>query len=252
MRLNKLAAFSCLFLALVFAGAVTADTFSAGQFVTHDQGDWGFGGAETSLLVADFNSVYAAENDVLSVGVVGTSGEFYLAFTGANGVGYYVPTGGLAGPLTMSLTNPTETSSGVFGGDVVVLDLNIAFNQAGDLSGTSSTLFGNLVLANFTGSLSGLDGLTVSQFLNDVADPCLAGGACPYGLGNVASITDDLGTAFEGGYPMTFAEDYLALPSSGTPTPTPEPSSVLLLGPGLVGLGLLRRRFKSEDAHALE
>jgi hypothetical protein len=198
--------------------------------------------------------VYAGTNEVLIAGVVGAPGQFNVAFTSADAVLGYLPTAGAPGSLTASLLNPSSVSNvtGVFGGDVVSLELNIAFNNAGLLGSTASSPFGDLVLTNFTGSLSGLNGLTVSQFLA-IAETCLAGGSCPDGLDNIATITAELNVSFEGGtvqsgfFPScspaecTFADSYLAPPSSVTPAP--EPSSLLLLAPGLAGVALLRRRF---------
>jgi len=90
---------------------------------------------------------------------------------------------------------------------------------------------------NYSGGLSGLNGLTVSQFLA-IANTCLGDGSCPYGLNNVAGITDELDASFPGGTVSTFADSNLALPSSVTP----EPSSLLLFGTSLLGLVPFRRK----------
>jgi hypothetical protein len=90
MRLNKLAAFLFIFLPLACAAAAKADSFSVGEFVTYDQGNWGNGAKSLGdeLLYADYASVYAPESDVLTVGVVGNPGQYYLAFTNATAVSY--------------------------------------------------------------------------------------------------------------------------------------------------------------------
>ena len=49
---------------------------------------------------------------------------------------------GLAG----AAGGPTSSPSGSFGGDVLVLRLNVDFSDAGFLHGTSKIPFGNLVL----------------------------------------------------------------------------------------------------------
>jgi hypothetical protein len=231
-------AFSAISLTLACAGQAKADPdFKPMQFVTYSQNDWGSGAVAPSLLSADYDAVFTAENEVLIVGSV-SPGLYNLAFTSASNVTDYLPTVGTPAPLTTSLTNPTSSSSGGFGGDVVALTLNVDFSATGFLHGASSIPFGNLLLTNFSGGLSGLDGLTVSQFLA-VANTCLGDGSCPYGLYNVATITDDLNFSFESGTPSAFADYNLALPA----TPTPEPSTLLLLGSGLASLGFLRRRF---------
>ena len=250
MGLNRLAAFSCtsLLLVLVWTGPAQADGFSSGQFVTYTQAAWGVGGvpAATSLLTADYNSVYQGTGGDLIVGVTGTPGQFFLELQSSGAVLGFIPTSGQASALTTNLLDPTTSQTGVFGGDVVALALDVDFSNAG-LLGTSSIPFGDLVLVNFGPASSPnsvnpfeeLNGLTVNQFLA-TANTCLGGGPCQLGIDNTDQITLDLGAAFFEGTPSTFAEDHLVLPSSTT-TPAPEPSSVALLGAGLLGiLGLVK------------
>jgi PEP-CTERM motif len=234
-------------LTLACVDGAKADSFSTGEFVTYNEGDWGAGGAEASLLAANYDSLYAGTNDVLTEGVTGNPSLYFLEFTSAGAVLTYLPASGTPAPLTTSILNPATSPSGLFGGDVLALTLNIDFNNAGLLGSASSIPFNDLLLTNFTGSLSGLNGLTVNQFLA-TANTWLSSGSCPYGLQNIATITDDLNASFEGGTVSTFADDYLDLPSSGSSgsgTTVPEPSSLILLVLGLAAVALLGRRFQN-------
>lgn len=245
MGFNKLVAFSLM---LACAGTAKADGFLTGQFVTYGQGDWGSGGPASSLLSANYDTVYASTSEVLIVGVTGNPSQFGMAFTSSSAVTAYIPSLGAPGPLTASLTNPTSSPSGIFGGDVVALKLDIDFSNAG-LLGTSSVPFGDLVLTDLssfvspdgTFDLSALNGLTVNQFLGD-ANTCLAAGQC-LSVDAIDGLTEDLLGSFDGGTVSTFADDHLALP--GSTTPAPEPSSLLLLASALAAAllhGRLLRR----------
>lgn len=121
------------------------------------------------------------------------------------------------------------------GGDVTALELNVAFSNAG-LLGTSSVPFGDLVLTNFTGGLSEFSGLTVSEFLA-LAETCLGDGSCPSGAGNVDGLAGNLSFSFALGTVTAFADDHLTL--LATTASMPEPSSLLLLAPGLAIIGFL-------------
>src|ERR1700677_5219223 len=199
MGLNRLAALSCtsLLLILVWAGPAQADGFSSGQFVTYTQAAWGVGGvpAATSLLTADYNSVYQGTSGDLIVGVTGTPGQFFLELESSGAVLGFIPTSGQASALTTNLLDPTTSQTGVFGGDVVALALDVDFSSAGFLRGTSKIPFGDLVLVNFGPASSPnsvnpfdeLNGLTVSQFLA-MANTCLGGGSCVLGIDNANEI----------------------------------------------------------------
>ena len=86
--------------------------------------------------------------------------------------------------MTADATNPTSTSAGVFGGQVLALKLNVDFGNVGPAVGFSGGV-GNLVLNDST---SPLNGYTVSQILA-VANTALGGGSIPAGL-TISSLND--------------------------------------------------------------
>ena len=224
-----------LALTLASAGAANANSWVPGAVITYDQVDWKNNPAGTALLTADYPSVYAPTFGVVTVGLPNTG--FTLSFGGSSKVLAFLPQVAPPGVLTGNLVDPTTTPAGSFGGSVLALQLNVDFSNAGFLVGTSGIPFGNLVLTNFS-TLTNLNGLKVSQFLAD-ANTCLGGGACIDSVANLDNVAGELNFSFDAGVPSAFAQTNLALP--GSVTPTPEPSSLLLLTTGLLGLGWARR-----------
>src|SRR5215831_2611226 len=99
-----------LALVLACAGAASADIWSPGDLTTYGQGSWGgcsptsppsktcdpsFPDPGATLLVADFNTVYAAAGGVIT----GSSSGFTMVFTDAASVLVYMPSIGPFAPL---------------------------------------------------------------------------------------------------------------------------------------------------------
>jgi hypothetical protein len=234
-----------LTLTLACASAAHATSFQIGQFVTFGGGDWGNGGVATGLLLTDYSSVYVSTSGVLTVGLPNTG--FTMKFSSPVTVNAYLPAVGTPAPLNQNLVDPLSSSSGTFGGDVLGLQLDVDFSNAGFLAHAAGITFGDLVLQNLS-TTPALNGLTVNQLLAD-ANTCLGGGSCIYSAAILDGVAGDLTLSFLGGTPGTVsfggvnfsANTNLALP--GSVVATPEPSSVLLLFSGLAGLGFARRRF---------
>ena len=236
--------------ALLIANAANAAPFQNGDFTTYVQGSWGTSSsAAGTLLTANFNSVYAATFNTVTVGLPTTG--FTMTFDAPTALFNYLPAGGSPGTLNGNLLDPTSTSSGTFGGDVLALQFDVDFSKAGFLLHPSGIPFGSLVLQNFS-TLPALNGLTVSQFLGH-ANTCLGGGSCIESIGVMDTVTADLTDSFLGGIvhpPVTSngvdfsTQVNLALPPSAVPLPGALP----LFASGLVGLLLLGWRRKKKTA----
>ena len=183
--------------------------FQPGEFITYSQESWGATpspGNAAQLLIDRFHAVYPG--GAMEVGPSGSAG-FSILFTSAPAVLNYLPSSGGPGPLNADLIDPTSTSSGYFGGTVSAFQLNVDFNDAGELAGISNTLFGDLVIAETV--YPHFNGLTVRQFLAE-ANRFLGGGVNPNSFEDLALITADVTRAFEGGTPDQFAQDHLRFP----------------------------------------
>jgi hypothetical protein len=240
---------------LLCSGTARADGFTTGGFVTYAQGDWNTDPTATALLENNFGNVYASNGFTLDVGV-----GYSISFDNATAILNYLPTPGFAAPLTSDQLDPTSTASGVFGGDVTDLALDVDFSAAG-LLGTSTVPYGDLVLTGWSGDLAGLNGMTVSDLLA-VAEAELGGSSTTFPIADLDAVVAQTSAAFPAGSTIVngmvtitdgefvgtlpFATDHLEFPDSApnpnTPTTTPEPSSLLLLSAGLAALGFMKRR----------
>ena len=171
------------------------------------QGGWGapaHGGNIGALLANNFATVYGSSGVL-----IGSSTGFSLKFTSATAVHNYLPAGGTPNALTASAVNPTSSSAGVFGGQVLALQLAVDFANKGITAGTP---LGNLVLIDPT---SPLYGNTINQILQK-ANTALAGGAVPAGM-TISSLNDlvtSLTASFDGGVESGWASSYLSLTAS--------------------------------------
>jgi PEP-CTERM motif len=221
-------------LTLAYTGAANATVWVTGDLTTYDQGGWDSN--PNSILTNHYSAVYGGGSLIIG-------GNFGLAFSNASAVLAYLPASGTARPLTASLQDPTDSASGVFGGDVLALQLDIDFSDAGFLSGTSGIHFGDLILENFS-TIPGLNGLTVRQFatiINALLGDGSSGGFTTGDITALDPIVQDVASAFEGGTPSGFAQTNLVAPAAFA-SQVPEPSSLLLLASGLLGVAVRYNR----------
>jgi len=168
-------------------GWVHGDSFAFSQL------EWGASGGTAAQLLSDnYFDLYASTQGVIELGIPGAAG-FSNLFTNPLDIVEYLPTGFTPGPLTADLIDPSRDVSGIFGGEVTALKLNVDFSDAALLDG-SGIRFGDLALCHFN-ALPLLDGMTVRQFLG-VTNTLLGGGAGPYSIAQLSPITTDINQAF--------------------------------------------------------
>jgi hypothetical protein len=224
------------------AGSAGASVWQVGDETTYAQAIWGgVPGVDpgATLLVADFDAVYASTGGV----IVGSPSNFTMIFTDTSHILAYQPSIGPYAPLDSSVLNPISTSAGAFGGDVLALEFNVDFSDAGFLPAASGIPFGDLVLEGFS-TLPQLDGLTVRQFLGDM-NTLLSGQSSIVSIDDLGTILNSLNASFSDGMPQQFALDHLVAPT--VITPTPEPSNLAMLIGGLLGLAATAHRKRHQS-----
>ena len=215
------------FAAVMFCTSVSdalAVPFQPGEFITYTDESWGgtpAPGNVAQLLLAGFDTVYTGG---LEVGISGGAG-FSMLFTSGPHLLDYLPHGGPGNVLTMDLVDPTS-AAGIFGSYTVALQLNVDFNDGGFITGSSNSLFGDLILNNLA-NYTDFNGLSVRQFLAHI-NVRMGGGTSPFTDDELTALAQDLTRAFEGGTPTQFAQDHLILPDTDT-VPVPEPGTLSLL-----------------------
>ena len=100
-------------------------------------------------------------------------GIYKLKLTSAYAVEKFLPQGGTPKALDKNYVNPTSTAAGVFAGQVVALQMNVSFNDAGKI-GSGSVKLGQLIV-----NAGPLAGKTVYEVLA-LANTALGASTTPY------------------------------------------------------------------------
>ena len=156
--------------------------FQPGDYCSFSQGGLGGQGAPFLLLASKFPALFPAG---VEIGLPGDSG-FSMKFSSSLAVQDYLPAGGTPDKLTADLLDPTSSSAGVFGGQVLALKLNLALSD----SGATPPGLGEL---HYRHPGDALHGYTVRQILA-AAETALGGGPLPtgYTYSSLSTLCDHL------------------------------------------------------------
>ncbi|MCM2325572.1 MAG: S-layer homology domain-containing protein, partial [Candidatus Woesearchaeota archaeon] len=135
-------------------GEVPEEPEEGSGYCTQTQGGWGAAcnGGNVGCL-RDSNWAKAVGSNL----VVGEG--FKMTFSNSKAVEDYLPAGKTAGALTKDHTNPIETESGILGGQVTALKLNVLYSEQGVGLKTTGKI-GNLYIVS--GKYAGM---SVNEFL---------------------------------------------------------------------------------------
>jgi hypothetical protein len=136
-------------------------------------------------------------------------GTNFIQLTSAGPVLDYLPQTGPAAALNATQVDPTSSSSGIYGGQVAGLRLNIDFADLGYTAGTATTRYGDLTLCNLTATPA-LNGSTI-RALQPIVNASLGGDPTPYTIADLSALLMQVNGAFEGGTPTTWAQDHLVV-----------------------------------------
>jgi len=161
--------------------------FQPGDYCSFSQGGLGGSGTPFLLLASQFAALFPGG---VEVGIPGNPG-LTMRFTSALAVQDYLPAGGTPGRLTVDLVDPSSSSAGVFGGQVLALKLNIALSDGG----ATPPGLGDLYYINPGDTLHGL---TVRQILA-AAETALGGGPRPagYSYAMLSTLCDNLNLSWD-------------------------------------------------------
>ncbi|HZW39919.1 MAG TPA: collagen-binding domain-containing protein [Ignavibacteriaceae bacterium] len=166
---------------------------------TFTQGGWGSPGNSTPGGIRDayFNIVFP---NGLSIG------DYYkIKFFNASAIEDYLPAGGTPRALITNYNDPVLTSSGILGGQITALALNIYFDDAGylNLVPNSTTKLKDLVIVS-----GPFAGMTVMEFFN-LAQSALGGAITGFSYSQINDAATAINENFDNG---TVDDGYLECP----------------------------------------
>jgi hypothetical protein len=152
-------------------------------YITFTQGGWGSPSNSTPGKIRDnyFNSVFPGGL------IVGST--YKLTLTSALAVKNFLPQGGSPNKFTNNYTNPTSTSAGVLGGQIIALSMNVYYNSAGYL-GTNPVPLGSLIIVS-----GPFAGKTVNEFLV-IANQTIGGINTGYSFSDINSAATSINENF--------------------------------------------------------
>jgi hypothetical protein len=179
--------------------------FQPGDYCSFSQGGLGGQGAPFLLFASQFPDLFPSG---VELGIPG-GGGFSMKFSSALAVQDYLPAGGTPEKLTADLLDPVSSSSGVFGGQVLALKINIALSDGGATPPGLGGLY-------YRSPGDALHGQTVRQILA-AAELALGGGPLPVGYtyADLSTLCDHLNLSWhnvttEGCEPSAWALLYLS------------------------------------------
>ena len=190
----------------IYSYAQTDCAWQQGEVISYTQTNWAANTTALEILNNNYNTVYASTFGALDVGVVSTF-QNSITFTSAAALLNYLPAAGTAAPLSSDYSNPTTTTSGIFGGDVTALKLDIDFADAGVLIGDNQIVYGDLLLYNMN-LVPDVNGLRIRDVLV-IANTLLSGVGTSYSIADIDPLVQQLTGAFINGTPSQFALEHL-------------------------------------------
>lgn len=162
---------------------VVVDKVKAGDFVTYTQGGWGSKcpksapvGQPGCIRDSKFSTVFPSGLKVGDLsGVSGSTNGYLASWASGSAIAGVLPQGGTPCQLTADMSNPTSTSAGVLGGQLIAARMNVEFDLKSATTTThrfchadgSPIYLKDLIYKNSTNAN---DGLTVSQILSKADD----------------------------------------------------------------------------------